>query len=140
MADFLKPAQRSELMSKIKGKNTKVELLVYKYLRKEKIYFQKHYRARFGVRLDVAIPRKKKAVFIDGDFWHGRTLERVMERRGPEDFWTMKLIRNIERDKQQAELLKANDWIFIRVWESELTKKSTQDNALQRIKDFLLEL
>jgi len=139
MADFLDSTQRSELMSKIKSKNTKVELLVYKYLRKEKVYFQKHYRARFGVRLDVALPRKKKAIFIDGDFWHGRTLEKVIERRGNDDFWTKKLRRNIERDEQQAVLLKSNDWTFIRVWESELVKKSTQEDILLKIKKFLLD-
>src|SRR4051812_25840373 len=113
MTDFLKPAQRSELMSKIRGKNTKVELLVYKYLRKEKIYFQKHYRGRFGVRLDVAIPRKKKAVFIDGDFWHGRSLERVRKGRGDNDFWTMKLERNIQRDNEQNTILAENDWMVL---------------------------
>jgi DNA mismatch endonuclease (patch repair protein) len=139
MADFLDPAQRSELMSKIRGKNTKVELLVYKFLRRENIHFQRHYRAKFGVRLDVALPRKKRAVFIDGDFWHGRTLDRVIERRGPYDFWTRKLMRNIERDKQQAELLIANDWTFIRVWESDLTKKLTQEAHLGIIKKFLVE-
>jgi DNA mismatch endonuclease, patch repair protein len=138
MADIFDSAKRSEIMSRIRGKNTKVEILAYKYLRKERIYFQKHYRTRFGIRLDIALPRKKKAVFIDGDFWHGRTLDRVIERRGADDFWAKKLRRNIERDEEQAQLLLSNDWTFIRVWESELTKKSTQEEALERIRLFLL--
>jgi|SRR5581483_11169010 len=140
MTDFMDPAERSKLMSKIRGKNTKVELLVYRYLRSEGVYFQKHYRAKFGIRLDVALPRKKKAVFIDGDFWHGRTIEKIIERRGEDDFWTKKLKRNIERDQQQAELLNSNGWTFIRVWESDLTKKSTQQDALQRIKTLITDL
>lgn len=137
MADIFEPAKRSEIMSRIRGKNTKVELLVYAYLRKNNIYFQKHYRTRFGIRLDIAQPRKKKAVFVDGDFWHGRTMERVISRRGQDDFWTKKLKRNIERDAQQNELLLENGWTFMRVWESELTKKATQQSALTHIQDFL---
>jgi DNA mismatch endonuclease (patch repair protein) len=140
MTDIFEPAKRSEIMSRIKGKNTKVELLVYSYLRKNRIYFQKHYRTKFGIRLDVALPRKKKAVFIDGDFWHGRTLDRVIERRGEDDFWAKKLKRNIERDREQARLLTDYAWTFIRVWERDITKKSTQEAALKKIKNYLIGL
>lgn len=138
MADIFDAAKRSEIMSRIRGKNTKLERIVYSYLRKEKVYFQKHYRTRFGIVLDVALPRKKRAVFIDGDFWHGRTVDKVRERRGKDDFWTKKLERNIERDEEQTELMKANGWQFIRVWESDLTRKSVQADTLELIKQFLI--
>ena len=91
MTDIFTPDKRSEVMSKIRGKNTKPELLVFRYLRSNKVYFRKHYRTKQGIVLDLALPRKKRAVFVDGDFWHGRTLEHVVERRGEGDFWTMKL-------------------------------------------------
>lgn len=120
-------------MSRIRGKNTKPELVVYRYLRQRKIYFQKHYRSREGIVLDVALPRKKKVVFIDGDFWHGRTLDRVIERRGLEDFWTKKLLRNIERDEQQRTLLKKNGWQILCVWESDLIRKQTRQASLESI-------
>lgn len=135
--DIFDPKKRSDIMSRIRGKNTKPELLVYRYLRRNKIYFQKHYRSKQKVVLDLALPRKKKAVFIDGDFWHGRTLERVLERRGEDDFWALKLRRNIERDFQQRTLLEANGWSILQVWESDLMKKKTQEQTLQRIADFL---
>jgi len=135
--DIFDPKKRSDIMSRIRGKNTKPELLVYRYLRKNGVYFQKHYRSKQKVVLDLALPRKKKAVFIDGDFWHGRTLERVLERRGEDDFWVLKLRRNIERDLQQRTLLEANGWSILQVWESDLMKKKTQEQTLQRIVDFL---
>jgi DNA mismatch endonuclease (patch repair protein) len=135
--DIFDPKKRSDIMSRIRGKNTKPELLVYRHLRKNKVYSQKHYRSKEKVVIDLALPRKKKAVFIDGDFWHGRTLERVLERRGEDDFWVLKLRRNIERDSQQRSLLKANGWAILQVWESDLMKKKTQDETLQRIIDFL---
>jgi len=137
MADIFDAAKRSEVMSSIRSKNTKVELLVFRHLRTEGVYFQKHYRTKFGVRVDIALPRKKKAVFIDGDFWHGRTIDKVMARRGANDFWTKKLQRNKERDKEQAQLLAANGWTFLRAWESEIVRKATQASALKRIKRFL---
>src|SRR4051812_32605182 len=123
VADIFEPKMRSFIMSRIRGKNTKVEMLVYTYLRKERIYFQRHYRTKQGIVLDIALPRKKRAVFIDGDFWHGRTIERVRERRGPDDFWTRKLERNIARDKEQFEKLSQAGWSILRVWESALNKK-----------------
>lgn len=79
MADVFSKAKRSEVMSKIRGKNTKAELVVFRYLRKEGVYFQKHYKRALGSP-DIALPLKKRAVFIDGDFWHGKTIDRVMER------------------------------------------------------------
>ena len=124
-------------MSLIRGKDTKLERLVFSYLRKNKIYFQKHYRTKFGIVLDVALPRKKKAVFIDGDFWHGRTVEKVRARRGRDDFWTKKLERNIERDAQQSQILLNHRWTFIRVWESDLVRKSTSQDELEKIAKFL---
>ena len=66
-------------MSKIRSKNTKAELIVFRELRKRKIHFQKHYKKVVGSP-DIAIPRKKIAIFIDGDFWHGRNFQRDKNR------------------------------------------------------------
>jgi DNA mismatch endonuclease (patch repair protein) len=137
MVDIFTPEKRSEIMSRIRGKNTKPELLVYRYLRNNKIYFQKHYRTKQGIVLDLALPRKKMAVMIDGDFWHGRTIERVIERRGEDDFWTRKLRRNIERDIEQLSLLRTHGWNVLRIWETDLMRKSTRKRSLFRIEDFL---
>lgn len=137
MADIFSKEKRSEVMSRIRGKNTKPELLVYRYLRKNKIYFQKHYRSREGIVMDVALPRKKRVVFIDGDFWHGRTFEKVRERRGVDDFWTKKIRRNIERDKAQRMLLKQSGWKILTLWESDIVRKSTREESMLKILVFL---
>lgn len=108
-------------MGKIHGKNTRAELMVFRYLRKEGVYFQKHYRKVPGSP-DVALPRKKRAVFIDGDFWHGKTIDRIMER-GLEDYWTKKILRNIERDQKQEIQLKDAGWQILRVWDQTLLEK-----------------
>jgi DNA mismatch endonuclease (patch repair protein) len=137
VTDIFSPEKRRQVMSNIKSKNTKPELLVFRHLRKERVYFQKHYRSREGIVMDLALPRKKKVVFIDGDFWHGRTLERVAANRGEDDFWTKKLRRNVERDEIQRKLLVENGWSILAVWESELMKKKTQMERLEQIMRFL---
>ena len=129
------PEQRSIQMSKIRGKNTKAELLTFKYLRKQGVYFQKHYKHAPGSP-DIALPRKKKAVFIDGDFWHGKTIDRVMER-GANDFWTKKILRNMERDKEQEKALTDAGWCILRIWEKDILRKRTQEEALAEIRNFL---
>ena len=101
MTDIFDPQKRSEVMSKIKGKNTKAEVIVFRYLRANKIYFQKHYKRAPGSP-DISLPRRKRAVFIDGDFWHGRTIERLIERRGADmdDYW----IKKIRSEEHTSEL------------------------------------
>jgi DNA mismatch endonuclease (patch repair protein) len=137
MADIFEPNKRSEIMGKIRSKNTKAELLVFRYLRRRKVYFQKHYNRAPGSP-DLALPRKKRAVFIDGDFWHGRTLERVrLSRVDPNDYWVKKLEKNIARDAQQNQELIATGWEIIRVWESDLIRKSTSLATLEMIVNFL---
>ena len=70
MADVFSKKKRSEIMSKIRSEETQIEQIVYRYLRKQGVYFQKHYKKAPGSP-DIALPKKKIAVFIDGDFWHG---------------------------------------------------------------------
>jgi DNA mismatch endonuclease (patch repair protein) len=87
--------------------------------------------------MDVALPRKKRVVFIDGDFWHGRTVGKLVERRGDGDFWVEKIRRNMARDARQRELLANNGWKMMTVWESDLMRKRTREQALDAIVLFL---
>ncbi len=73
MSYMFSSQKRSEIMSHIRSKNTEAERITFRYLRRNKIYFQKHYTRTAG-KPDIALPRRKKEVFIDGDFWHGREL------------------------------------------------------------------
>lgn len=105
-------------MSLIRSKDTKVELLVFSSLRKKGIYFRKHYKKAAGTP-DVCLPRKKLAVFIDGDFWHGYRYN-SWKKRLSSSFWTGKIERNIARDKRTFRKLRASGWKVMRVWEHQL--------------------
>lgn len=133
MADVFTPKKRSEIMSKIRSKNTRVEVLVFKELQRRKIYFQKHYKRAVGSP-DIALPRKKKAVFIDGDFWHGYQFSKQRERL-PKKYWQGKIESNIKRDRRVRVKLKREGWKVLRVWEHEVLKNF--DKTMKKISSFL---
>lgn len=137
--DVFTREKRREIMSKIRSKNTKVERIVFSFLRKEKIYFQKHYKRACGSP-DVALPRKKKAVFIDGDFWHGRSFKKVAKGRESDDYWVVKIKTNMERDKRQRSGLKKAGWKILEIWESDIKKKSGRLENLRKVKTFLTKI
>jgi DNA mismatch endonuclease (patch repair protein) len=133
---LLDPSERGRMMSRIRSKNSAMELVVFREMRKRGVHFQKHYERAPG-KPDLARPRDKLAVFIDGDFWHGREIERVVAKHGHDSPWVKKLRRNMERDDRQVARLKSAGWRVLRVWESDLRKKSTRTAALDEIEQFL---
>jgi DNA mismatch endonuclease (patch repair protein) len=135
MADIFTKEKRSEIMSKIRGKNTSPEMTVFRFLRSKNVYFKKHYNKVPGCP-DIALPRKKLAVFIDGDFWHGNKYP-VWKKRLSNGFWRQKIERNIKRDKQCRKDLRRQGWKTMRVWESQIKNKKTRDQILNKIASFL---
>lgn len=125
MADIFTKKQRSKIMSAIRSKNTSVETIIFRLLRNQGIHFQKHYKKAAGCP-DIALPSRKKAVFIDGDFWHGYRFQ-TLRKRLPNKFWVKKIVRNIERDKDNRKKLRKSGWKVLRIWEHEITNdaKST---------------
>lgn len=121
-------------MSLIKPKGTKPETLVFRHLRKQKIYFQKHYKKAVGSP-DVAVPSRKLAVFIDGDFWHGWKFSQ-WKKKIPKKYWQQKIEANIRRDKKTFAALRRKGWKVLRVWEHEL-KARTRAATLLRIEKFI---
>jgi DNA mismatch endonuclease (patch repair protein) len=136
MVDPFSPEKRKQIMTSIKSKNSKAELLVFGYLRKQGVYFQKHYSRAVGTP-DIALPRKRKACFIDGDFWHGRRLPELVQKRGNEDYWTKKIKNNVIRDRVTRKRLRDEGWELLVVWESDILRKSTRNEVLKNIIDFL---
>lgn len=124
------------MMARIRSKNTKPELIVFAELKARGISFRPHYERVVG-KPDIARPRKKLAVFIDGDFWHGRELGRVIEKHGEKGPWTIKLQRNVARDLEQVARLEESGWLVLRVWESDITRVRTRADAIDRIASFL---
>jgi DNA mismatch endonuclease (patch repair protein) len=135
MPDMFDKQKRSEIMSRIRSKNTKAELIVFKYLRQQKVYFQKHYDKVAG-KPDVALPRKKLAIFIDGDFWHGRKYKETISRL-PEVYWRDKIANNIARDKKNRKILIEAGWDILNIWETDIVRKRTRQVELDKIIKFL---
>ncbi len=126
-------------MSKIRSKNTGLEKVVFRYLRCQKIYFQTHYKRAPGSP-DIALPRKKKAVLIDSDFWHGWKFEETRKRLKKtknSTFWINKIENNIKRDKKNRAALRKQGWKILRVWEHQL--KQRPDATLEKIHEFLTQ-
>lgn len=136
MTDIFSKEKRSEIMSKIKGKDTKVEVRFRKKL-SEVIWpmglrYRKHYKKIPGSP-DIAFPKYKLAVFIDGDFWHGWN---YLEKRSKlPEFWKKKIERNMERDAKNSKDLKKIGWKTIRLWEHEL--KKNPEKSVGKIVSFI---
>ncbi|MBU6141842.1 DNA mismatch endonuclease Vsr [Patescibacteria group bacterium] len=133
MMDIFSKRKRSEIMSKIRSRNTRIEEVMFRELRKRGTYFQKHYK-RVPGSPDIAVPRKRKAIFIDGDFWHGYQFSKLKSRL-PKKYWLKKIENNIKRDRRNRFKLRRNDWKVLRVWEHEIEKNP--EKAIGKVVAFL---
>lgn len=116
--DIMSKEKRSYTMSRIRSKNTGIERIAFSELRKRGIYFQRHYKGVVGSP-DIALPRKKKAVFIDGDFWHGYQFAK-RKKLLPKKYWLAKIEGNIARDKKSRAALRRAGWSVLTIWENKL--------------------
>ncbi len=116
----------SSIMSKIKSRDTKPEILFRKLLWRQGVRYKLNNKV-FG-KPDIAFKKFKIAIFIDGDFWHGNNwkIRKLAsfddELKTYNKFWKSKILRNINRDRSVNMTLKANGWIVLRFWVSLLYK------------------
>jgi DNA mismatch endonuclease, patch repair protein len=123
---------RSYTMSHIRGKDTKIEVLVRSYLFRRGLRFRKNDK-RYPGRPDVVLPRYHTIVFVNGCFWHMHEgCSKFSMPKSNVEFWTAKLVRNHERDVRQRAQLESEGWHVIVVWECELTTK-LRDGRLERL-------
>ncbi len=122
--DTVSKQKRSEIMSHVKSKDSKIEILFRKELWKAGFRYRKNSSKYFG-KPDIVLPKYKTAIFVDSCFWHGCKkhcrLPSVRAR-----FWKKKVGRNKERDKEVGKHYKKIGWRIIRIWEHDLKKKSFQ--------------
>ncbi len=114
-------------MAAVRGKDSKAELALRRVLHARGLRYRLHARDVFG-HPDLVIRSRKLAVFVDGDMWHGNE----HRRRGlasladlfptRTEWWVAKIERNIQRDQEVSEHLRADGWTVVRVWESEVTE------------------
>jgi len=119
--------KRRKIMQRIRSKDTKAEVILRKALWHRGIRYRKNYKGLPG-KPDIAITKYRIAVFVDGDFWHARGHEHNPGEQIKEnvDYWTKKLRRNVERDREVNENLLELNWIVLRFWESDISKDLSQ--------------
>ena len=129
---------RSYNMSQIKGKNTKPEEKVRKYLFSQGFRFRKNDKRLPGTP-DIVLPRYRTVIFVNGCFWHGHSgCKYFVWPKSNADFWKSKIEKNIIRDRIKEEELHALGWRVIVVWECEL-KSGRADESLEQLKRNILE-
>lgn len=139
MLDIFDEATRSHIMSLIKGKNTKPELLVRKFLFAHGFRFRVCQKNLPG-KPDIVLAKYKTVIFVNGCFWHGH--ENCKAFRLPKtrtEWWRAKIERNICRDQLTMQKLQALGYQVIVVWECELKKRKveTLNGVLEKLGRFL---
>jgi len=118
--DILTPERRSELMGRIRGKDTGPELRVRRFAHGMGYRFRLHRRDLPGSP-DVVFPSRKAAIFIHGCFWHRHTCGRAYEPKTRPAFWAKKFAGNVARDRQAKRALRKAGWKVLVIWECETT-------------------
>ena len=130
MTDRLTPAQRHNVMSRIRGKATKPELKVRQWL------WRHGYRYRLNVKSvpgkpDIVMRKYRTAIFVNGCFWHGHEgCDKFKIPQTNREFWVNKIKRNQERDQRDYQVLRDNGWQVIVVWECQLQPKLMEQTML----------
>jgi DNA mismatch endonuclease (patch repair protein) len=126
MVDFLTPAQRSERMSRIRGKDSRPELALRRVLHRLGLRYRLHAKDMPG-KPDIVFPRHKTVVFVHGCFWHrhiGCKIATTPKSNTP--FWLEKFEKNVARDSRATATLRAKGWRVFVVWECDLTPSKAQ--------------
>jgi len=122
MSDKLIPEKRSWNMSRIKGKDTKIEVEVRKYLFSKGYRFRKNDK-RYPGKSDIVLPKYHVAIFVHGCFWHRH--EGCKDATTPKtrtEFWLEKFDKNVKNDQIKQEKLRELGWKVIVIWECEIKK------------------
>lgn len=118
-------------MRAIKNKGTKGEMLLAKALWKAGCRYRKNDKSVYG-KPDFSFKKKKVAIFVDSEFFHGKDWETEKFRiKSNRDFWWPKIERNMERDTEVNETLNLHGWKVIRFWSADIFKNL--DSCLETI-------
>lgn len=133
MADKLSSTQRKYCMSRIRGKNTKPEILVRKGLHARGFRFRLHNKKLPGSP-DIVLPKYGVAIMVNGCFWHGhKGCQYATKPKTNVEFWEAKIHRNRHRDEVTNAHLEALGWYVITVWECELRTGSLWEDRLDAL-------
>ncbi len=137
MADVHSKEARSYNMSRIKGKNTKPELIVRNFLHRNGFRFRLNDKKLPG-KPDIVLPKYKTVIFVNGCFWHGhKGCKYFVIPKTRTKWWLDKINGNVENDKRKKKELRKLGWKVITVWNcslKSLDKVSSQKSLIYKIK------
>lgn len=125
--DIFKKAKRSEIMSRVRGKDSGMELKFRKALWKNGFRYLKNSTKYYG-KPDLVLPKYKAVVFLDSCFWHRCEMHYQSPKTRPK-FWDEKILKNKKRDEDVTRYYMKKGWTPIRIWEHDL-KTATNFNAV----------
>lgn len=116
----------SKRMSHVKTKRNSAEIMIAKSLWHRGYRYRLNYKALPGSP-DIALAKYRIAIFIDGEFWHGKDFEqRKTKLKNNKDYWIEKIQENIDRDLKNDKLLRQMDWYPIHFWSNDVIKYCNQ--------------
>ncbi len=134
--DVHSPKQRSFNMSRIKGRDTRPEMLIRKWLWASGYRYRLHKKDLPG-KPDIVFPGRKKLIFIHGCFWHRHECNYFQWPETNRDFWKQKIGETVKRDQRNYEKLTSSGWDCMTIWECEIT--GNENNKLrEKVKKFLI--
>lgn len=136
--DVLTVEQRRLNMSRIRGRDTKPELVLRRALHASGLRFRVHVRELPGCP-DLVFPKHRVAAFVNGCFWHGHDCDLFRMPATRRDFWQKKISGNRNRDIKRLAALKEQGWRTLTVWECALKgpKRSSVEKISGRCKSFI---
>jgi len=136
MPDVHSKEVRSFNMSQIRGKNTKPEMLVRRFLHANGFRYKLHDTTLPG-KPDIVLPKYKTVIFVHGCFWHGhKDCKYFVVPKTRTEWWLNKINGNMANDERAILVLQNAGWKIITLWECELkpaTIKNTLNNLIQHI-------
>ena len=138
--DVLTPEQRHRNMSRIRGRDTKPEMLVRRGLHRQGLRFRLHVKALPGCP-DLVFSGRKVVIFINGCFWHGHGCHLCKVPKTRTEFWTAKIAANVARDIDSVLKLRELGWRVLTVWECALrgALRMTEPELLSRAAAFVAD-
>ncbi|MFW5982990.1 MAG: very short patch repair endonuclease [bacterium] len=137
MTDVHDDRTRSYNMSQIKGKNTKPEMIVRRFLHKNGFRYKLHDKTLPG-KPDIVLPKYKTVIFVNGCFWHGhKNCKYFVLPKTNTEWWENKIIQTKLRDIEKINKLKGLGWTVITIWECEIKKQNT-NNILKKTAEIII--
>ena len=139
MADVLTPEQRRLNMSRIRGRDTKPEMLLRRGLHRRGLRFRLHRKDLPGCP-DLVFPRFHAVLFVHGCFWHGHSCPMFKVPATRTDFWLGKISGNVDRDRKAVVALVKDGWRVLTIWECALRGRQQLDRTgvLEKAEAFLM--